>query len=147
MPDLDNPNYFYSYAPAHPPPEHPIIDSAILRHMFYHPSGSIYSGVADCECRNRLPKRKNPLTYIPNQGHPVGWGIEFMEGFNWKFMGYAQLLIFFVTVAFSVLWAVFARDNDRFSTAMTIGQWLFGAGQVGYGLVLMLSEMVNFWRY
>lgn len=72
MPNLDDPNYFNSYTPAHLPPEHPIIDSAILRHMFYHPSGSVYS---DCE------------------------------------------------------------------------QWLFGAGQVAYGLVLMLSEMVNFWRY
>ncbi|KAF8858800.1 hypothetical protein BDZ45DRAFT_386796 [Acephala macrosclerotiorum] len=147
MPDLDNPVYYYSYTPAHLLPEHPIIDSAILRHMFYHPSGSVYSGVADRECRNRLPKRKTPLIYIPNQGHPVGWGIEFVEGFNWKFMGYGQFLIFFTTILFSLLWSVFARESDKFSTAMTIGQWLFGAGQVGNALVLMLSEMVNFWRY
>jgi len=147
MPEQNDPNYDYSYMPVHLPPEHPIIDSAILRHMFYHPAGSVFGGVADWECRNRLPKRNKPLTYLPNQGHPVGWGIEFVEGFNWKFMSYAQIFIIVVTIVFSILWAVLARSEDKVSTALTIGQWIFGAGQVSYGVVVMLSEMVNFWRY
>lgn len=59
-------------------------------------------------------------------------------------MGYAQLFIIFITVLVSVLWIVLAHD---LSTALTVGQWLFGGGQVSYGLVVIFSEMVNFWRY
>ena len=57
MPDVENTDYMYSYAPEDAGWEPPIIANDVLWYYFYHPRGSIIDGVDDNECRNRLPKR------------------------------------------------------------------------------------------
>jgi hypothetical protein len=148
MPKADDIDYRFSFRPISPPPDLPLLSDDELRHMFDHPAGSIYhDGVYDSECRNRLPKRRWPLQYFPNQGYPIGWGIEFIEGFNWSLLFYSEVFIFFVTISFTVLWSVFARANDKVPTAFTIGQWMFGVGQVLYIVYVVVSEALMFWKY
>ena len=118
----------------------PVLHDSILWDFFFNPEGSINSGVSDHECRNRLPKRTSPLIFRPNEGYPIGHGIEFVEGFNWRFLLYCESSIGLLAVLFPFLWMLFSGKPDKVATALAAGQWIFGAGQVFYVVILALSE-------
>ena len=147
MPDEESVDYAYSYTPEDEGWEPPLIADDVLWHFFCHPSGSINDGVYDVECRNRFPKRVSPLSYHPNKGYPVGWGLEFVEKFNWKLFYHCESLIVVVAIIVPLIYGICSSDGDKVSTAFTIGQWLFGAGQILYMVMLALSETLCFWRY
>ncbi len=147
MPDVENTDYMYSYAPEDAGWEPPIIGDDTLWHFFCHPRSSITDGVHDIECRNRLPKRLSALKYSPNEGYPVGWGIEFVEGFNWRLFYQCESLIIVVAVVVTLVYRFCSSDASKVSTAFTVGSWLFSAGQLFYVIMLALSEAFSFWRY
>lgn len=91
----------------------------------------------DDECYNRLPKRLRELKYVPNGGYPDGWGLEFVEGFNWSFFLHCELFIIFVNVVVVALYYGLMRSTG---TAFSIGSWIFAMGQFLYAVVLELSE-------
>jgi hypothetical protein len=153
MPDLVSPpaEYSFSYRPPHPTPDPPLLDDDQLFHMFNHPRGQIFNcedgEVYDQECYNRLPKRRGVLKYSPNRGYPIGFGLEFVEGFNWSFFLHCELFIIFADVVVVVLYCGLIRSTGRTSTAFSIGSWIFTVGQFLYAVVLGLSEKYMTWRF
>ena len=147
MPNEDDDDFVYGCLPPEDKHIKPLLAEDVLWHFFCHPRGSIHGNVYDQECRNRLPKRIRPLQFFSNKGYPTGWGVEIVEGYNWKLFYYCESLITAVAVCFPCVWIICATSDDRISAAFSIGQWTFGAGQVLSLLMLGLSEMLAFWRY
>ena len=147
MPHEDDEDFVYGCLPPQDKNLTPLLADDILWHFFCHPRGSIHSNVCDYECRNRLPKRTRPLHFCSNEGYPTGWGVEIVEGYNWRLFYHCESLIAVIALIFPCLWIVCAGTDDRVPTAFTIGQWMFGAGQVLSLLMLGLSEMLAVWRY
>ena len=154
MPDLRNlpREYDITYRPAHPIPDPPLLGDEQLFHMFNHPAGQIYSvsgsEIHENECYNRLPKRRSILEYNPGRsGYPVGWGLEFVEGFNWSLFMNCELLIMIIDVAVVLLYCVFVSDGNKTSTAFTIGSWIFVLGHFAFAVILGISEKYRTWRF
>ena len=153
---MGNKDYIWGHEPADENPPAPLIGDDVLRHLWYHCKGSINSSrnrsnedsgeQLSVECRNRLPKRTTSLQ-LPAQGWPVGYGVELVEGLDWMLICYCESLIGLVSIIFPFLWATLTAGDDKLVVAFTIGTWIFGAGQVLYVIVLVLSEVLCFWRY
>ena len=135
------------YTPLEEQQATPDLHDYILWHFFCYPEESINGSVSDRECRNKLPKRTSPLTIRPNEGYPIGHGIEFVEGFNWRFLLYCECSIGLFALLFPLLWMLFSGKPDKVSTALAAGQWIFGAGQVLYVIILAFSESLLIFRY
>ena len=147
MPSLDDANFNYSCGPSEDEENQSILHDSILWHFFCHPKAAINRGIGSHECRNRLPKRLSPLIYEPDNGYPIGYGIEFVEGFNWQFCFLCESFVGFIAIGFPILWMLCSKRMDRVSTALAAGQWIFGAGQVLYLIVVALSEALCIWGY
>jgi hypothetical protein len=144
MPPLDDPNYAYGWRPENTPRRDPLLHDNVLWHFIMHPKGSIYTGD---ERRHRLPKRNSPLKYHDGEGFPVGWGVEWVEGFNWWFFYHCELLLVVLTIVFTVLFCIFSKGNEKVMLVLAADTLILTAGQVGYMIVLGLSEYFCFWRY
>jgi hypothetical protein len=154
MPDIANPpqEYTFSYLPVDPAPNPPLLHPAQLTTLFYDPHSSRHFGTEgtmyDVQVYERAPKRKSILRYTPNLGYPVGYGFEFKERFNIKFIIRCEAFIIFLAFVFGGLYLGFAKgDEQRTGTAVNIGVFVFAFGQVLYTLVLGLTEWLEAWRY
>ena len=147
MPDEDDEDYVYGSLPAGEETAPPLLADDELWHLFCHPKASFNNGVYDSECRNRLPKRLKPLEFTANQGYPVGWAVEFVEGLNWRFFAQCESVIGLIALIFPIIWVRCTSRDDRVVVAFTIAVWIFGGGQALYGVLLILSEAFCFWRY
>jgi hypothetical protein len=155
MPTEDDEDYDFYCRPRFNGRTPPLRDK-VLFHKFRHPAGCVTEilynsnqqiASYDTEVRNRLPKRLSPLAYKQNEGWPFGYALEFVEGFNWTLWVSCEAFIITVALIFPILWCFCTSRDDRVSTAVSIGQWILGAGQVVYIVALVLSEMFCFWRY
>lgn len=154
MPDIVSPppEYTFSYLPADPQPESPLLHPAQLTALFYNPNSSrhvdITGMISDKQVYARAPKRKGILQYKPNSGYPKGYGFEIVERFNFKFVVKCELLI--TVLAFllgSLYWGFAAQDQQRIGTAMNIGMFVIAVGQIVYMLVIGITEWLEAWRY
>jgi hypothetical protein len=144
MPPTNDPNYEYSWRQEGDAKRvDPLLHDDVLMHLFDHPNGTIYRGD---ECRNRLPKRYTALTYSDGF-FQIGWGVQWLEDFNWKFFFYCESLIFFGALLYLVIIACFSREQNRLSVGFGGGSFILGGGQFVYMLVLVLSEVFSFWKY
>ncbi|KAF2962749.1 hypothetical protein GQX73_g10821 [Xylaria multiplex] len=96
----------YAYDPV-PPDAIPPIGSNLLMHFFENP---------DCAdvtllLYNRFPKKlRAQLEACPIKGSSIGWGIEFVEGVNWRNVFVATFLGFIFCSIFAVAWAATKGD-------------------------------------
>lgn len=147
-PELDV-NYEYSWRPWSDKREDPLIPDSILFHMMVHPKGVIKQLEGE-EYRRRLPKRKTELAYDNDEhGFPYGWGLEFQQGFHWRFFLSCELLGFLLTLIAMGLWIGIskARKADSVPAASTIGAFLLRVPQLGYVFALTLSTGIPHWKY
>ncbi|KAF1952509.1 hypothetical protein CC80DRAFT_495307 [Byssothecium circinans] len=153
MPDLHNrqPEYVFSYQPPEPVPEPPLLFEEELTHTFYHPRSRIWGSsdalVYSQEIYNRLPKRRGRLRCLIKDGFVYGYGVEFVEGFNFKFFIYCELFILLWTFIAVGMYAGIARGKEKSGVALAIGAFVFGFGQFLYTVVLGLAEKWEAWRY
>jgi hypothetical protein len=154
MPDIVSPppEYTFSYLPVDPQPDSPLLHPAQLTALFYNPNSSRHIDItgmtSDEQVYARAPKRKGILRYKPNLGYPKGYGFEFVERFNYKFVIKCELLIILLAFLLGGLyWGFVAQDEQRTGTAMNIGMFVIAVGQVVYVLVLGLTEWLEAWRY
>jgi ammonia channel protein AmtB len=80
-------------------------------------------------------------------GFPTGYGFEFVESFNIKFVLTCELFIAFVAFVLAGLYLGLAREEQRSSTAVNIAMFVFLIGQFLYGVVLALGERWEAWRF
>jgi hypothetical protein len=154
MPDLVTPpqEYIFSYIPVSPHPDPPLLHPAQLTTLFYNPNSSRHFDISgttyDSQVYSRAPKRKGVLRYTPNLGYPTGYGFEFRNRFNVKFIIKCEVFILFLAFLLGGLyWGFATRDEQRTGTASNIGMFVIAVGQVVYVLILGLTEWLEAWRY
>jgi hypothetical protein len=154
MPNIVHPppEYTFSYLPVEPYPDPPLLHPAQLTTLFYDPNSSRhfdFNGTTyDAQVYSRAPKRKGILRYTVNQGYPIGYGFEFKERFNTKFVIKCEIFITLLALLLGGLyWGFATKDEQRTGTAANIGMLVIAVGQVVYMLVLGLTEWLEAWRY
>jgi hypothetical protein len=112
MPPVNDSNYVYGWRQEGDRKRvDPLLDDGLLMHLFTHPNGTIYRGD---ERRNRLPKRKAALVYSDGF-FAIGWGIQWIECFNWEFLLHCESLIFFGSLLYIILYSCLSKDQNRVS--------------------------------
>ena len=109
--------YKYRYDPA-PPDYLPPIGENLLMHLYSHPE------CADEECADLLPlfpkKVLERLDVCPNRGMSEGWGIHFVEDWNWERIWVIGFALFGMGgVLFLILWWALEHDVQGASSMAT----------------------------
>ena len=109
--------YKYQHEPA-PPDYLPPIGENLLLHLYNHPE------CADEECADLLPffpkKVLERLDVCPERGMSEGWGIHFVEDWNWERIWIIAFLFFRLGgVPFAILWWVLEHDVQGASSMAT----------------------------
>jgi hypothetical protein len=147
MPDLHNPpvEYVFSYHPVPSMHAAPLLHEAQLTKLYHSPSSSVYFDDAgrhihDQQCYDRSPKRKGAMIYTPNNGFPTGYGFEFKECFDIKFILICESFVVLLAFVLAALYWALAREEQRTGTAFNIAMFVFVFGQFLYGVILALGE-------
>ena len=83
------------------------------------------------------------MAYVPNNGFPGGYGLEFKESFDFKFLLTCELFIVFIAFLLAVLYWFLMKDPQKTSTAINIATICFVVGQFLYAVILALAERLE----
>jgi hypothetical protein len=84
-------NLEYKHGPPNPPDVIPPLGPTFLAHMFKHPE---LAG-PNRHCLNKIPRRlKDRLVIVDRDYPPLGWGLQFVEGWSKKRLMYVTAGIF-----------------------------------------------------
>ncbi|KUJ13162.1 uncharacterized protein LY89DRAFT_753673 [Mollisia scopiformis] len=81
----------YRHGPPNPPKIIPPLGPEFLKHMFQHPelAGS------NRHCLNKIPRRlRDRLVVVDRDYPPLGWGLQFVEGWSKRRLMYVAAVIF-----------------------------------------------------
>jgi hypothetical protein len=105
----------YRYLPT-PPDLVPPIGENHMMHLFQHPEHADEETV----CLDRFPKKlKEKLECKPGTPTSIGWGLEFVEDWDWKLIWWIAFAVLGLgSLLVGVLWAVFKHSvQDAFAIA------------------------------
>jgi hypothetical protein len=105
----------YRYLPT-PPDLVPPIGENHMMHLFQHPDHADEETV----CLDRFPKKlKERLQCKPGTPTSIGWGLEFVEDWDWKFIWWIAFAVLGLgSLLMGVLWAKFEHSvQDAFAIA------------------------------
>ncbi|PQE12412.1 transcription factor c2h2 protein [Rutstroemia sp. NJR-2017a BVV2] len=105
----------YRYLPT-PPDLVPPIGENHMMHLFQHPDHADEETV----CLDRFPKKlKERLQCKPGTPTSIGWGLEFVEDWDWKFIWWIAFAVLGLgSLLMGVLWVVFKHSvQDAFAIA------------------------------
>lgn len=127
-------NRSYDYIPR--PVRHwPPVGHELMKHWIYCPKRVRGSTI----CLERFPKHcAKELAQGNSRDDVVGWGLELVEGRDWKFLFVPLLMILVLSTTFGVAWAHFMND---ISGGFTVASYMVTA----FTLVLGTIEVV--WDY
>lgn len=112
-PEEPNTIYRYERISLRPP-----IGSNLLTHYF-HFSADVPSGTP---CLRKIPKVNQELTVCPVQGVCPGWGLQFVEGWNWKKI--LALLCFLFVLASLLVAVLYWRYHHSIQGSFAIGTFV-----------------------
>ena len=97
----------YDFDPK-PPKTNPPVGENFLLHMMFHPEEA-NGGKAPCS--SKIPKRRKKLQTSTDSGIGLGWGLHFIEGWDYNlFWLVALLLVVIGVVVFFICWTVIRQD-------------------------------------
>ena len=148
MPDILNGlnEYVFSYRPPDVVPQLPLLHEEQLTCLYFNPESYVKDDIYDQQCFERAPKRKFRLEYT-GEGYPEGYGFEFVESFDIKFVLTCELLLVAVAFIFAFVYFGVAHDPQKTSTAAQIAGLVFLIGQFMYGIMFALNERFEAWRF
>ncbi|KAF8858277.1 hypothetical protein BDZ45DRAFT_743523 [Acephala macrosclerotiorum] len=99
----------YRHGPPNPPELSPPLGSILLMNLFKHPE---LAGTRSKHCLNKIPRRlRERLAIIDEDYPPLGWGLQFVEGWSKKRLMYLAASTFsFASLVVIILVSVLGRN-------------------------------------
>lgn len=117
----------YRYTPA-PPEVVPPVGYEHMMHLFYNPQ----CADNDPLCLERFPKKLKERL-LCKRGRKGGWGIQFVEKWDWIKISLVVFTIFGLgSLLFGVLWA---RYHGSIQDGFTIAQYMIGFSALAVGML------------
>jgi hypothetical protein len=126
-------NTLYRYEPSKLKPP---IGSNLLMHYFRYPEDA----PSVTPCFRKMPKKMNQkLTVCPVRGVSPGWGLHFVEGWNWNKILTVSCFVFIL--ASTVVGVLYWKFEHSIQDAFTIGTFMLACFAVGMGTLQAWSSI------